>query len=72
MHTMKPQEMQQQRDIPARRHATLTVKADTKRRIEQYAINGRWTQCALIDLLLDRYAHEFPEASKIPEAPPYI
>jgi hypothetical protein len=46
---------------PERRHATLTVKAGTKRRIEQFAEAGRWTQCALIDLLLDRYAHELPQ-----------
>jgi hypothetical protein len=44
-----------------RRHATLTIKTDTKRRIEAYANAGRWTQCALIDLLLDRYASELPE-----------
>ena len=52
-----------------RRHATLTIKAATKRRIECYAEAGRWTQCALIDLLLDRYAHELPQPAEESERP---
>jgi hypothetical protein len=57
-----------------RRHATLTIKAATKRRIEQFAEAGRWTQCALIDLLLDRYEHELPQrvSSETPETRSYI
>lgn len=55
-----------------RRHATLTVKTTTKRRIEQYANAGRWTQCALIDLLLDRYAHELPQPDPDTTERPYI
>jgi hypothetical protein len=41
--------------------ATLTVREADKRRIERYAAAGRWTQCALIELLLDRFAHELPQ-----------
>jgi hypothetical protein len=52
-----------------RRHATLTIKSATKRRIERYAEAGRWTQCALIDLLLDRYAHELPQPAEESERP---
>lgn len=55
-----------------RRHATLTIKAATKRRIERFAEAGRWTQCALIDLLLDRYAHELPQPVTEPTERDYI
>lgn len=56
----------EQTESRPRRHATLTVKVNTKRRIEQFAAAGRWSQCALIDLLLDRYAHELPQPSDDP------
>jgi len=49
--------------------ATLTVREVTKRRIERYAAAGRWTQCALIELLLDRFAHELPEPDSQADAP---
>lgn len=55
-----------------RRHATLTIKAATKRRIERFAEAGRWTQCALIDLLLDRYSHELPQPVAEPSDREYI
>lgn len=61
----------EQQDKP-RRHATLTVKAATKKRIEQFAVAGRWTQCALIDLLLDRYQHELPQPATEPSEREYI
>ncbi len=48
-------------DKQPRNYATLTVRSATKRRIERFAAAGRWAQCALIDLLLDRYESELPQ-----------
>lgn len=50
-----------------RRHATLTIRAATKRRIEEFARLGRWSQTALVDLLLDQYEHELRQATGQPE-----
>lgn len=46
-----------------RRHATLTIRTRTKRRIEEHARAGRWSQAALVDLLLDQYEHELRNAT---------
>jgi len=59
----------QQEPVRMRGFATLTVREADKRRIERYAAAGRWTQCALIELLLDRYAHELPEPEQGKDAP---
>jgi hypothetical protein len=46
-----------------RRHATLTVPRHVKQRIEHFARAGRWTQSALVSMLLDQYEHELKEAT---------
>lgn len=50
-----------------RRHATLTIRTQTKRRIEEFARLGRWSQTALVDLLLDQYEHELRQATGQPD-----
>lgn len=57
----------QQQKTRERRHATLTIRAATKRRIEEFARLGRWSQTALVDLLLDQYEHELRQATGQPE-----
>jgi len=46
-----------------RRHATLTVPRHVKKRIEDFARAGRWTQSALVTMLLDQYEHELKVAT---------
>jgi hypothetical protein len=60
-------EQPQQQKTRERRHATLTIRAATKRRIEEFARLGRWSQTALVDLLLDQYEHELRQATGQPE-----
>ena len=56
-------EQSQEKKPRERRHATLTIRTQTKRRIEEFARLGRWSQTALVDLLLDQYEHELREAT---------